>query len=160
MHRVTTLFFVAATMMSLAFADRYFDKLGDGCPGTGGVVPQVSINSAARLGNQRFEIVCSNAHPNSQALLYLGFDDQQYFGVRLPVVIGQSQGVDCALRVAPVLITPIPTNAMGTATFPLPLPNNPALNGLELFVQWFPMDPGGLNGFSTTAGGRIRLRTD
>ena len=106
-------------------------------PGCGSSL-RVSATTASP-GNAGFVVSLSGATPNALALLAFSVGE------------GQSSAGGCSLWLdfSPGLFY-LPfghglfvTDAQGTASFQLPIPNNPALTGLKVYAQWLAEDPSG-----------------
>jgi hypothetical protein len=119
-------------MPSMAAAIPY----GDGCPGTGGLVPQISgVNNPPVLGNAAFQVGLSRALPSSSAALVLSADR-----TRLALPGGCIVHVDPALFFYAATVT---TNNVGAGATPLPVPNDPSLRSIQAFGQYFVVDGNG-----------------
>lgn len=129
-----------------------FVLYGQGCPGSNGV-PNIRRSSTLPIiGNANFAIGTDHAHPSALAALMFGLApaDVPFAG-------------PCHLQVAPpsaVATMFLMTSPNGTRVFPLPIPADPNLIGLELFAQWAINDPQGqpvpaLQGLALSQGARI-----
>jgi ELWxxDGT repeat protein len=118
-------------MTSMACAIPY----GKGCPGTGGVVPQLGAQGTPFLGNASFANVVSRGLPNSTAILFYGIAPSEL-----------QLGNGCTLWfdiLQPYFVFVAGTNAAGTAVFPLPVPNDRSLVGGQAFTMADVVDPNG-----------------
>jgi hypothetical protein len=130
-----------------------FTFYGTGCAGVAGV-PNLRSNGVPSLGNLNFRVGVENAAPS--ALVALWWSSA---AATLPIT------GSCQLLVDPapgLPVWPSFTSALGVRIEPLPIPNNPALMGAELFCQWLVEDAAGtpLPGFlglSTSRGGRVHV---
>lgn len=123
--------------------------LGLGHPGSAGVTPRWIAPPPAALGSPDFRLGLREALPQSSAFLGLSLP-----GAPTGLTLGLAPlAVDpaslLALSAQPTL--PGPTG-FGHATAPLPLPNQPALSGLQLAAQWLILDPGANGQWSSTPG--------
>jgi FG-GAP repeat protein len=118
--------------------------LGSGCPGTGGLVPRISISGGTpdSGGNPQIRIHLTSARPSAPALWILGFSSTSWLGIPLPADLAVLSMPGCFLRVSADVLIPTLTSAAGRASFPHPTPPDPALSGLTVFNQWFVVDPG------------------
>ncbi|HKB15478.1 MAG TPA: integrin alpha, partial [Planctomycetota bacterium] len=118
--------------------------LGSGCPGTGGLVPRISISGGTpdSAGNPGIRIHLTDARPSAPALWIVGFSSTSWLGIPLPADLSILSMPGCFLHVSADVPIPTSTNADGRASFPHPTPPDPALSGLVLFDQWFVVDPG------------------
>ncbi len=144
---------LAAPWYVLPGAAAAFVPYGSGCPGVTGN-PQLRSNGQPHLGNAQFRVGVENAAP--LALTVLWFSNA---AAALPIAGA------CSLLVDPAAGLPVWvsfTNAAGVRIEPLPIPNQVALLGSELFCQWLLEDAAGtpLPGFAGLAasrGGRIHI---
>lgn len=126
---------------------------GTGCAGAGGV-PTFDIG-APIPGNAAFEMAISSAPPGAAAALGISIAR-----ANLPACVGLQINLQLLLVEVNTLSTT--TNAQGTASFSLPLPNEPGLVGTTVHAQWGVLDPtGGLTigafNFSTSRARAIRF---
>lgn len=114
---------------------------GQGCPGSNRKVPQCTWKSVPRLG-ARFEVGLRDALASSAALLGLGVDRDRFAALRtnLPFDLSAVGMANCWLHVDPAIFGAAPTSSGGTASQVLSVPNNPALKGQKLYLQWFVVD--------------------
>ena len=107
-------------------------EVGTGCAGTNQVVPSCSARGLPRLGEAGFAVSLQHARAQSPAAFALseGRSDLALLA--------------CTFHLAaPVFSIAHLTDGTGLAQQPLPIPNQPVLLGLELFVQWGVKDPQG-----------------
>jgi len=124
--------------------------VGSGCPGTGGETPVAGSSGAPRTGNQTFALTVSNAAPLSIGLL--GLSNAQ---ANVPL------GGSCLLQIGAGPIDGFLTTASGQGSVPVPIPNTPALQGTQLFHQFFVVDANGAAlGFGTVTGAGLILIGD
>ncbi len=118
--------------------------LGSGCPGTGGLVPRISISGGTpdSTGNPDIAIHLTNARPSAPALWIVGVSSTSWLGIPLPADLAVLSMPGCFLRVSADVLVPTLTSAAGRASFHHPTPPDPALSGLTVFNQWFVVDPG------------------
>ena len=109
--------------------------LGEGCAGSNGV-PVIAAIDRPLLGNAAFGVALRRARPTAPSILIAGF-------ALLPG--GDRNG--CAAKVSAAAVAVTTTDGSGTAAIALPVPNDPNLLGLELYLHWASLDPlGGLVG--------------
>lgn len=109
---------------------------GQGCPGSGNIVPEIGFTGTLALGSNDFTVTLQKALGGFtvQALMALGVQKIQ-----------ANLGGTCNLLVNPLVI--LQTNSAGSgagtgsAQFKLPIPNNPSLIGKQLHFQWAVTDP-------------------
>jgi hypothetical protein len=125
-------------------------KFGTGCPGTGGLVPDISAVGLPTLGNPAFGAKVSNARSFAPALLAISLTQ-----IDVPL------GGGCNLYLAPPLVlVQAFTNAGGEATVLLQVPAaGIGLDGVNLYLQYAIFDPFGpyLGQFAFSDGLRIKL---
>ena len=90
------------------------------------------MGGAPTLGNAAFGLDLRGGLPAQAALLLLGTSDLLAGGVPLPMPLPPAL---CLLRVAPDVGIVRTADALGSAPFPLPIPNHPALHGGIVFAQ-------------------------
>jgi ELWxxDGT repeat protein len=104
---------------------------GQGCPGTGGLVPQIRADAPARLGTS-LQLELTQALPSAIALRSLGLA-----GLDLPLGNGCSVLVDAVVTDAAI------TSPLGTLQLNTLIPNDAALVGLSVFGQFAVLDGNG-----------------
>jgi ice-binding like protein len=129
---------------------------GTSTPGCAGPLA-IGVNSMPQVGNASFAITCDNAPPNLSAgpggVLALS-----NAALATPVsMAGADVWVDGAQTAHfPVIAG---SNAAGATVIPIPIPNDPALAGLQVFAQFFwvgpssppPCAPGGISASNALA---------
>ena len=118
----------------LAVPQALSQNYGNGCPGTGGLIPQVSGLGIPVYGSN-FAVELTNARPVSSAILGVSLAPQN-----LDLATG-----GCFLYVAPeITLIQVTTSGSGTFTLPFQVPADvfPA-SGLNAFWQWAIFDPNG-----------------
>lgn len=106
------------------------EPFGIGCSGS--VTPQSSSAGLAAPG-ETFEMAVEGAMPLASALLFLGLELS-------PLDLGAS----CTSYLkAPTLLATSQADPEGNASFAVQLADNPALTGLQFFVQWVTLEAGG-----------------
>jgi hypothetical protein len=128
---------------------------GNDLPGSGGLRPLILARSPAQIPNPDFRIGVGQGLGGADALLVLAAAAAPPGTVieGIPVNVSMAPG---SYAILPMTLGGSGAGA-GTATFLLPLPNEPALQNLDLFAQWFVMDPAAPGGIaSATRGALIR----
>ncbi len=90
-----------------------------------------------------FNFSVANAAPNLVAILGLGVDNSFPW----PLSLTPFGWTNCTAFSSSTVLTTVSTSATGLGTYPLAVPNNPALDGFVVFGQWIgidPTEPGGL----------------
>jgi len=108
-------------------------------------------HSPPNLGNADFKIGIGQARGEAIAILAAS-------QTALPAgtnVAGVPLLID--LAAAAVVFVPLSGNGagLGMATFKLPIPDNPSLRNIEMFAQWFVLDPNALGGIAATPAARF-----
>lgn len=101
---------------------------------------QVSWSGLPQLGNPSFQLSLSRAVPLLPAGLVLGASDQRHGTIPLPVPLPGA----CALFVSVDLAFTTSADASGNVMQPLPIPADPALNGLLVFGEWVQLVSGAI----------------
>ena len=128
---------------------------GAGTAGAGGFVPRAIAIEPPYAGNPELTLALDNA--NGDAAVVLGLD------FAADVTGTNVLGVDLHLAGSAqlVLLPPAPLFGQGAGngrrSMVFSLPDNPALVGVDLFGQWFPLDPGGPQGLSATEGFHLEI---
>ncbi|MCC6673445.1 MAG: hypothetical protein IT458_20475 [Planctomycetes bacterium] len=110
------------------------ENVGRGCPGTGGLVPQmVAGGGLPVLGNAGFTVGVTNANVSAPCTMFVS-------AAINPTPVGGG----CVFYTVPALISlNTSTNAAGNASIPVAIPNVPAYAGVELAFQYVVLDPNG-----------------
>ncbi|MBL8752020.1 MAG: hypothetical protein JNK15_01860, partial [Planctomycetes bacterium] len=119
------------------------------CPGSGNRTPRIAANSLPTIGNGAFTLGVDNALPGTIAVC----------GIALAPSAIVIDGCRVLLGLPFTTLPAVVTSAAGTATSPLPIPANPALDGVQLFAQYAVFDPNGpfLGEMALSDGLRLRL---
>lgn len=126
---------LAATKIELVVSNADASAFGEGCKGSNGTptlsyvgLPQVSKTLTQNL---------SNAKTNSVAVTVLGFKATS----PLPVDLTAAGAPGCFLFQSLDVLGGTPTNASGSASLSLPIPNDKTLAGVVFYNQFFVLDP-------------------
>jgi hypothetical protein len=118
-----------------------------GCPGSGGIEPQISALAPPRIGMRSWSVDLGRAYAPSTAWLCVGASTDWWYGVPLPF----DAGGGCFLRVGILWVFAAPVQGAGagggTASYPVPLVPDPRLIGLPIHAQWLVADPGSASPF-------------
>lgn len=119
---------------------------------TAGVLgdPVFIANEPPLLGNSSLTLGVDRAFPNARAMLIVDrADDAAGSTVR---------GAECFLGLSSAQMRHVvQLDAAGTGSYSTAIPNNPSLDGLTLYAQWFIEDSGGPAGVSATDARAITL---
>jgi hypothetical protein len=137
-----------------AYESLGFATFGQGCAGTGSLMPQIASTGAVALGAV-FTIDVHNAFANAPALSWGGFSRTSFGGQQLPYPLGGG----CAVQAAPEASLFLLTDGTGSAQRFLVVPNNLALLGNAFYFQWGVLDPGSVSplGLTVSNGGAVNL---
>lgn len=120
---------------------------GFGHAGTAGIAPVVGEIGVAAIGNTHYALTIQQALASSPATVLVGENPGLFpfpdFDVTFQIDLFTSFSLDA------------PSDASGTALYAAPVPNNPALVGLDFFAQGLVFDPGATKLFSHTDALRI-----
>ncbi len=108
------------------------ESYGVGCGAAGGPAPAIGARGSGVVGDPAFAVTLSGAGLNTPSALLFGVEraDPAWDG--------------CTLAVAPLLFgVPSVTDGSGAANLPLPVPNQPSLQGVTFTTQWATLDPAG-----------------
>ena len=106
-------------------------EFGAGCAGTNNAVPKLAATGSTKIGTTAPVLVSlTQARATAAAFLVLGVQcaDLQIFG-------------GCEIYPTLNILVPINTSSTGAATFPLIVPNNQALDGASVTLQYAIDDP-------------------
>jgi cytochrome c peroxidase len=129
------------------------NQLGEDWPGTGGVRPLLLSRVPSNLGSADFRIGIARGRGGAAAFLAVSparaAPGAEFRQAPLSVDLARALIIGAELSEDP--------DGQGIATFHLPLPDDPALIGLERFVQGFVRDPNSTGGVAATRGARYEL---
>lgn len=120
---------------------------GSATPGCGGE-PVLLANSEPFIGNAQFGFAMHNAQPGTIGVLALALGQAQ-----LPVL-----GVQLLIDPLTAVTYTVYAGAHGDTSQALPLANNPALGGVQIFAQTLWFDACGAQLFASTAGLAVTIR--
>ncbi|MEZ6036226.1 MAG: NosD domain-containing protein [Planctomycetota bacterium] len=131
-----------------AYESTSFALFGQGCAGTGGLIPALGNSGTAQLGSTNFAFELTQTQPISIAVLFGGLSQ-----LSLPL------GGTCELLASPDATVVLVTDAAGMASAPFPIPNNSALSGANLYFQIAVSDTGSSSplGLAFTEGGALQF---
>ncbi|MCA8970965.1 MAG: hypothetical protein KDC95_14310 [Planctomycetes bacterium] len=112
------------------------------CTTLSGLRPLFSVaGGVPTIGNQNLLLEMKRGNPNVASLLFVGASKSLLLGtIPLPFALDPIGVVGCNQLVSNELIFATLNGASGAASLPLPLPNDPKLKGLKLFMQWWSQD--------------------
>ena len=122
--------------------------------GSGNTFPFILAGTPANLGNTEFKLGIYNALGGAPTTLVIsqGLSFSNINGVHVNVDLAASP-----LFITGLLSGPAGVPGEGYGTFNVGVPDDPALAGLVLYMQWFVADPGAASGMSATRSGRVTL---
>tara|TARA_R110002096_G_scaffold121528_15_gene263166 strand:- start:1047 stop:2435 length:1389 start_codon:yes stop_codon:yes gene_type:complete len=120
---------------------------GTACAGSTGT-PELTPATLPVLGSN-YDLGISVGSLTTFVVIAHGLDNLEFVpGVYFPVDLAIAGIAGCDLQVRPdVTVTQLTTAGVALAT--IPIPNNPALTGQELFSQFFALDVAAPNGFGS-----------
>jgi len=132
-----------------------FAYYGQGCAGTGSLVPAIGSSGLVAVGSTNFSVDLSNSPANTLAFLVGGNSRTTSGATTLPFDLGGG----CSVLAAPVALVGRVTSATGTASVALSIPPNPALSGTDIFFQYLVTDAGSPSpyGITSSPGGALQL---
>ena len=133
-------------------------RYGFSCDGRGGATgPQHTASGPPVIGGPlRLVLSLANAPANAPSALMMGLSRTSLFGQPLPVDLTNFGQAGCWLLQSADLLFPAMTNATGSTRLDFgTVPPDPLLDGLELYTQYFSLDP--VNGSIAWSDGQ-RLR--
>jgi hypothetical protein len=138
-----------------AYEGSGFGVFGQGCAGTNSQVPVIGATGTAAIGGSNFAITLANARANSLSLLIGGFSRTQAGPIQLPYSLGGG----CSVLVSPDAVRNMVSDPQGAATAPTPIPNDPGLQGHNIYFQWAVVDPNSVSpiGVTVSNGGVLQL---
>ncbi len=128
---------------------------GTASSGTGGLIPQMIAVSPPHINAVDWKMGVGQALGGAQAYLAMAFAAAPP-GLTLAGIPINISPDPTSLVIAPVALDGTPGVAgAGYATVQVPIADNPALAGLELFLQWFVVDPSATGGAAASRGTRL-----
>lgn len=122
---------------------------GTGCPGTGGLVPQIAAVGLPTLGNPAFEVEVSVARAYSTAILVFGTEAAE-------IGVG---GLGCQFYVGGHRRQLLAfTDGFGDGSVLAPVPNVGELEGRNFYAQWVVFDPNGNVGSMYSLSDALRVK--
>ena len=108
--------------------------------GGGGAVPALTNNGLPTLGKS-FQVNLNSAAPNSTASLIIGVSKSSWASLKLPLDLGIIGAPGCSLLASAQLQVPTKTNASGSASISITIPNSATLVGKKFYNQYLIYDP-------------------
>jgi hypothetical protein len=134
-----------------------FATYGSGCPGA--APPALGNQGLPQLG-QNFSLLAKGARANSLAMLFTGFSNSNWSGLPLPFDLTGLGAPGCSLLAPGSVIQVTNTDAVGSASQSLGVPNDQSLCGAHAYHQWVILDVNAnMLGFAFSNGGDSRLGT-
>jgi hypothetical protein len=132
-----------------------YGTYGAGCRASNQMVPVLANTGVPRL-NQSFSVDLSQAPAGRPAILFFGASRTTWFNIPLPLDLTPF-GAPCSVLASAEVTISTATNASGTASIPINVPNDAGLIGAGFFNQFWLIDPGNnpLNLAASNAGAGI-----
>ena len=116
------------------------EVFGQGCPGSGRGSPRIGATAIPRIGGS-LDVTLAGAVANGTAIVALGASDSLWGGaIRLPYRMDPIGAPGCVVWIDLLATASQTTSAVGEATFPLTVANDPALVGVQVYAQWLVRD--------------------
>lgn len=106
------------------------------------MVPEIANLSEPYFGNTKFAVQLKNALPKAPAALILGGSNKAWNKIPLPLDLAGLGAQGCSLLVSVELLLANVADALGTASQPMPIPNDKQLRGVTFHLQWMVVDAG------------------
>ena len=104
-----------------------FTRFGSGCMGAN-AVPQLTVQGLPWLG-ESFTFAATPSAPTAASLVAFGISNTLFNGLPLPFDLGFFGSPGCSLLIGPLTLLP------SAGPIALPLPTDPALAGLSVYLQ-------------------------
>ncbi len=128
----------------------FFIEFGQGGVGTNGLRPEIGNVGTPVIGAS-FEVTVANARAAALAELMLGFSNTDWGNFSLPLDMTPLGAPGNFLYVSRDYLFLTMTDAQGAGALSLSVPNNPAIVGRDLYLQWRIIDPGANNASSVVS---------
>lgn len=137
----------AALLSATAFAQTCTRAIyyGTGTPGTNGLTPAIRTVNEPLVPNAGFFLRGDQMLGGAACAYILGFQDQDF------------PFLGATILASPVRSAATIASTDGTASFPLPIPDNPNGIGIDVFAQMLVLDPGAPAGLAASDGLRFAL---
>ncbi|HEX5054522.1 MAG TPA: hypothetical protein VFZ65_22270 [Planctomycetota bacterium] len=114
-----------------------------GCAGPAGVPSLAALGGSRPVLGSTFQTRYGNLPNTPLALVFaaLGYSDQAWNGVPLPIDLTLLGFTGCQLHIAPSAMEPL-SNTGGIANWSIPIPAAPSLDGLQFYLQGLVLTPG------------------
>lgn len=114
-----------------------------GCLGPVGVPTLAALGGSRPVLGTTFQLRFTNLPNSPLSLVFaaLGYSDQAWSGVPLPIDLTPLGFPSCLLRIEPAVLEPL-ANVGGLANWSIPVPATPSLDGLPFFLQGLVLTPG------------------
>lgn len=136
-----------------------FAVFGDGCTGTGSAIPAMGYQGTVAIPSTNFAVGISNGLGGAPAILFLGLSRTNFGPLPLPLALGGGCNLLTDITATFGVALMGSGSGAGTASLFIPIPNNVALNGTNLFFQWAVIDSLGASplGIAMSNGGALQL---
>lgn len=132
------------------------DPFGSGCAGTVGVPALATENGRLPWIGQTTTLTVSGVPASGAVGLAMGFSEQMWGQVALPLLLGPAMP-GCSVLVSPDVMFGLLADPSGVARLPLPVPNSPSFVGVAFASQALAVDPGA-NAAGAVLSNGLRLR--
>ena len=130
---------------------------GSGCTTSANQVASLKASTLPVVGQAMQIDMAGFAGSGRQLLLAVGFDNTMWGALRLPLRLDPYGAPGCQLLTDYRVVLNATTGALGTASLPIPIPNDPTLVGLVFFNQFAAADTANALGIVTSNGGQATI---
>ncbi|MBN1631861.1 MAG: hypothetical protein JW990_19055 [Thermoleophilia bacterium] len=114
---------------------------GKGCPGSSKLVPGPGMDGdAPYVSNTAWKLKVSDIAGASAAFLWLGASSKSWSGIPLPLDLSFLGMFGCSVNSSWDFLLGSAVVTAGEASLGVPIPNNTALRGADLYFQWLISD--------------------
>ena len=117
-----------------------FTTSGVSCSAFAPGPPMISGMGKAKIGTSDFSCTVSGTSPSIPAVLALGFLNDDYLGLPLPLDLTPLGWSGCFLYQNLTAQFPSLTDATGSSTIPIAVPNDPIFINVTVYLQWLVID--------------------
>ena len=132
---------------------------GKGCTTKAGLDPRVSLTGGVpRVGNKDTRVWLKRGTKSSVSILFLGLSNKNLGVIPLPLKLDGLGLTGCFQAVSNEFVFPFANSTRGSASAPLPLPNDTRLQGAKLYFQWWNQDGVNAAGWTTSNGLELTIQ--
>ncbi|MEM7309889.1 MAG: hypothetical protein AAF682_24650 [Planctomycetota bacterium] len=141
-------------------ASANFTTSGVGCSTFAPGPPAIGATGNAQIGTSNFTCSVSNTASFAPALLAYGLSNTDYLGLPLPLDLSFVPGLGgCLLYQSLTGDISATTDGTGGASTVIPVPNDPALVNIPVYLQWLIIQPGVVVEFALSDLGTVLIES-